>query len=81
MVTREARDAGDPMPSLQWLIYPVTDFAASPARARCWGGFLLTKHDMDWFQETYLGGSGLDVTDLRVSPLLTEDLPVCHRLW
>ena len=25
VVCRLARDAGDPMPSLQWLIYPVTD--------------------------------------------------------
>ena len=29
---------------------------------------------MDWFREAYLGGSGLDVTDPRVSPLLAEDL-------
>lgn len=75
VVTREARDAGDPMPSLQWLIYPVTDFRGlTRSRTLLGEGFLLTKHDMDWFQETYLGGSGLDVTDLRVSPLLTEDL-------
>ena len=37
-------------------------------------GFLLTKHDMDWFQNAYLQGSGLDVTDPLVSPLLAEDM-------
>lgn len=75
VVTREARDAGDPLPSLQWLIYPVTDFRGlTRSRTLLGEGFLLTKHDMDWFQGTYLEGSGLDVTDPRVSPLLTEDL-------
>jgi acetyl esterase len=37
-------------------------------------GFLLTKHDIDWFQGTYVEGSGLDFSDPLVSPLLAEDL-------
>lgn len=75
VVTRQARDAGEPVPSLQWLIYPVTDFRGlARSRTLLGDGFLLTKHDMDWFETTYLAGSGLAVTDPRVSPLLVDDL-------
>ena len=75
VVARQTRDAGDPPPSLQWLIYPVTDMrGGTRSRSLLGDGFLLTKHDMDWFQDTYLAGSGLEVTDPRVSPLLADDL-------
>jgi acetyl esterase len=74
VVTRQARDAGDPLPSLQWLIYPVTDWRGlARSRSLLGDGFLLTKPDMDWFRQAYIDGSGLDVTDARVSPLLAED--------
>ena len=75
VVSRLARDAGDPHPSLQWLIYPVTDLRGrTRSRSLLADGFLLTKHDIDWFQGAYLAGSGLDITDPLVSPLLAEDL-------
>ena len=75
VVSRMARDAGDQLPALQWLIYPVTDMrGGSRSRSMFGDGFLLTKSDMDWFQDSYLQGSGLDVTDPLVSPLLADDL-------
>lgn len=75
VVTRLARDAGDPLPALQWLMYPVTDLrGGSRSRTLLANGFLLTKHDMDWFQGQYLEGSGLEATDPLVSPLLAENL-------
>jgi acetyl esterase len=75
VVTRLARDAGDPMPSLQWLIYPVTDCrGGTRSRSLLGDGFLLTKHNMDWFQNCYVKGSGLDLSDPLVSVLLAEDL-------
>jgi acetyl esterase len=75
VVTRLARDAGDPVPALQWLIYPVTDLRGQTRSRTLLGeGFLLTKHDIDWFQRTYVEGSGLDFSDPLVSPLLAEDL-------
>jgi len=75
VVTLQARDAGDPLPSLQWLIYPVTDMRGlARSRTLLGDGFLLTKHDMDWFADTYVKDSGLDITDPRVSPLLAADL-------
>jgi acetyl esterase len=75
VVTRLVRDAGDPLPALQWLIYPVTDLRGmTRSRSLLGEGFLLTKHDIDWFQGTYVEGSGLDLSDPLVSPLLAEDL-------
>jgi len=75
VVCRLARDAGDPMPSLQWLIYPVTDQRGlARSRTLLGDGFLLTKHDVDWFTDCYLQRSGLDRTDPLVSPLLADDL-------
>ena len=70
-----ARDNGDPLPSLQWLIYPVTDMGGGTrSRTLLGDGFLLTKHDMDWFRDEYVEGSGLDVRHPKISPLYTEDL-------
>lgn len=75
VVTRLARAAGDPLPALQWLIYPATDLrGGTRSRTLLADGFLLTKHDMDWFRQQYVDGSDLDVTDPLVSPLLAEDL-------
>jgi acetyl esterase len=75
VVTRLARDAGARQPTLQWLIYPVTDLHGnSTSRTLFADGFLLTKRNMDWFEDTYVDGSGLEVTDPRVSPLWADDL-------
>lgn len=75
VVTRLARDAGDPLPALQWLIYPVTDCRGQTrSRSLLGDGFLLTKRDMEWFQNSYVEGSGLEFSDPMVSPLLAEDL-------
>ena len=50
VVTRLARDAGAPLPTLQWLIYPATDLrGSSTSRTLLAEGFLLTKRNMDWF--------------------------------
>ena len=63
------------LPTLQWLIYPVTDLRGNTTSRTLFGdGFLLTKRNMDWFESAYVEGSGLDVTDPRVSPLLADDL-------
>jgi acetyl esterase/lipase len=70
-----ARDDGGPAPALQWLLYPVTDCTAQTRSRTLFGdGFLLTKHDLDYFTAQYLGGSGVDPTEPRVSPLLAPDL-------
>ncbi|MGV0627072.1 alpha/beta hydrolase [Mycolicibacter minnesotensis] len=69
------RDDGGPVPILQWLIYPVTDATAATRSRTLFGeGFLLTKADLDWFTDQYVGRSQLDPADPRVSPLRAPDL-------
>jgi acetyl esterase len=75
VVALRARDEGVPSPLLQFLLYPITNFAG---RTRSMGlfadGFFLRRWDMDFAQDKYVGGSGVDPTDPRVSPLLADDL-------
>jgi acetyl esterase/lipase len=72
---RATQDPPGPLPVLQWLIYPRTDFTARTRSLSLFAeGFLLTKHDMDWFETQYLGDSDLEPTDPRISPLLAASL-------
>ncbi|MGH3967575.1 MAG: alpha/beta hydrolase [Mycobacterium sp.] len=75
VVSQLARDDDGPVPVLQWLLYPRTDFTALTRSLSLFAtGFLLTKHDIDWFTTQYLGGSGVQAADPRVSPLLAGSL-------
>jgi acetyl esterase len=77
VVAQRARDEDPhgPAPVLQWLLYPRTDFTAQTRSLSLFAdGFLLTKADIDWFTEQYLGHSSLDPADPSVSPLLAESL-------
>ncbi|MBO0866178.1 MAG: alpha/beta hydrolase, partial [Mycobacterium sp.] len=75
VVSQLARNDGGPLPVLQWLIYPRTDFTAQTRSLTLFAaGFVLTKHDIDWFQSQYLDGSGVEPQDPRVSPLLADSL-------
>ena len=74
VVSLLARAGGGAMPAMQLLIYPPTDAAGDlPSRRLFAEGFLLTKGDMDAFQQAYLP-PGSDATDPRVSILLAPDL-------
>ncbi|MGH3675979.1 MAG: alpha/beta hydrolase [Mycobacterium sp.] len=75
VVSQRARDEGVRLPALQLLLYPVTNHANDTRSRNLFAdGYWLTKRNMDWFTENYLGGSGLDPADPRVSPLLSDDL-------
>lgn len=75
VVCQLARDEAGPAPVLQWLIYPWTDITARTRSLSLFArGFLLTRRDIDWFRAQYLGDSGIDPADPRVSPLLAESL-------
>jgi acetyl esterase len=77
VVSQLARDEDPkgPQPVLQWLIYPRTDFTAQTRSLSLFAdSFLLTKHDLDWCEAQYLGGTGVEPTDPRVSPLLASTL-------
>ena len=69
-----ARDGDAPPPAMQLLIYPVTETAGTARSRRTFGeGFLLTRGDMDWFEERYLP-PGVDRGDPRVALLEAGDL-------
>jgi len=73
VVAQLARDGGGPLPVLQLLIYPITDFTAQTrSRTLFSSGYLLTAHDIEFFTALYLGESGLSDDDVRVAPLRTE---------
>jgi acetyl esterase len=69
-----ARERGASMPAMQLLIYPVIETAGTAASRRTFAtGFLLTRGDMDWFEERYLP-PGVDREDPRVALLNATDL-------
>ena len=66
--------ASDPHPpAFQLLIYPVTDCVhVAASRTQFAEGFLLTKENMDWYEDNFIGAA--DRADPRISPLLAESL-------
>jgi acetyl esterase len=69
-----SRDDGGPRPTMQALIYPVTDtVGGQESRDTFAKGFLLARADMDWFERHYLP-EGVDRADPRVSMLRAPDL-------
>ena len=74
VVSLLARAGGGATPAMQLLLYPPTDAAADlPSRRLFASGFLLTKDDMDTWEELYLP-PGTDKADPRASILLAPDL-------
>lgn len=73
-ICRLARDAGEPAPILQLLLYPYLAIDI-PTRSRSLfaEGFLLTEADQIWFASQYIDGSSVPPDDPRVSPLLADD--------
>jgi len=65
---------GGAAPAFQLLIYPVTDMTqVSGSRNTFADGFLLTKENMDWYEEQFLGPD-TDRSDPRASPLVAADV-------
>ena len=75
LVALRARDDGVQAPVLQLLLYPITNFAGQTRSQGLFAdGFFLRRWDMDFCDDKYIAGSGVDPTDPRVSPLLADDL-------
>ncbi len=73
VVAQQARDAGARGPAFQWLIYPAVDLTRRRESFELFGeDFLLTETLIHWFRDNYMVGG--DLTDVRVSPGLAEDL-------
>lgn len=66
------RDAREPLPALEALLYPATDVAAeNVSKERLAEGYFLTRTVMDWFMDRYVRSHGDDVSP-RLSPLRAE---------
>ena len=73
VVCQVTRDEGTPMPAFQALVVPATDFSKDyPSATTFAEGYFLTKANMDWYEDQYLGEHPR--TDPRASPLLADDL-------
>jgi len=69
-----ARDAGEPAPVFQLLIYPATDMRRlAPSHASNGQGYLLTSDSIAYYHDHYIAEPAQDL-DWRASPLLCEDL-------
>jgi acetyl esterase len=75
VVSQQARNSVTRLPALQLLIYPRTNFVGETRSITLFAeGYFLTKRDIDWFTDKYLGGASVEPTDPQVSPLLADDL-------
>ena len=73
VVALTLRDAGDPPPAFQLLIYPATDQrAVAPSHVTNGQGYLLTSDSVDYYRANYMAGAS-QWSDWRVSPLLAAD--------
>jgi acetyl esterase len=69
----DLKEAGEPQPACQLLVYPVTDCSGSfESRQTFAQGYYLTKARMDWFEECFVPEG--EARNPRVSPLFAEDL-------
>ncbi|HMC49739.1 MAG TPA: alpha/beta hydrolase [Solirubrobacterales bacterium] len=68
------RDAGSPQPAMQLLLYPVTDaVGGQQSRDTFAEGFLLTREDMEWFENHYIP-DGIDDDEPRASMMRAADV-------
>jgi acetyl esterase len=75
LVSLRVRDEGNRLPALQLLFYPVIDYSGETRSQTLFAeGFYLTKKDLHWCRDQFLGGAQVDAADARVSPLLADDL-------
>lgn len=73
-VCQMLREAGEPQPVLQLLVYPCVDVASETASVTTYAdAYPLSRATMDWFMGHYLGPND-DPADPRLSPLREPDL-------
>ena len=67
------RDAGEPVPAFQLLIYPATDMrAVAPSHTANGQGYMLTPDSIAYYREHYMPDAA-ERADWRASPLLAAD--------
>ncbi len=74
VVCQTLKEAGEPQPTLQLLIYPGTDVTCESASVTTYANaFPLSKAMMDWSMGHYMGPQD-DPADPRLSPLKAQDV-------
>ena len=74
VVAQQMKETGGPAPSVQLLIYPVTDMEAEGGSMQsCGDVYPLTAEIMQWFIDRYIDKAE-DKKDLRASPMKAQDL-------
>ncbi|HEX8790813.1 MAG TPA: alpha/beta hydrolase [Polyangiaceae bacterium] len=74
VICQICKQTGEPMPAFQMLIYPATDARRqSESRDLFAEGYFLTQDLMEWFWTAYAPADA-DLTDVRLSPVLAEDV-------
>jgi acetyl esterase len=70
----QLRETGGPLPAMQLLLYPPTDVVGEQASRDTFAeGFLLTRNDMQWFEDHYLP-DGCEADDPRASMMRAADV-------
>ncbi|WP_081286425.1 alpha/beta hydrolase [Mycobacterium asiaticum] len=73
LVTLRCRDDGIPQPALQVLLYPALDLAGQTRSRRLFSeGFFISRSEIEWFTESFLGGTDFAPDDPRMSPLRAD---------
>jgi acetyl esterase len=73
LVALHSRDEGIAQPALQVLLYPALDLSAqSRSRALFSDGFFISSAEIDWFTDSFLGGTDYAADDTRISPLRAD---------
>ncbi|ODT37309.1 MAG: hypothetical protein ABS55_03640 [Lautropia sp. SCN 70-15] len=73
--TRWLKAAGQPLPAGMALIYPVADRRLDSGSVKAFGeGFYLSRAQMAWFWEQFLGDAPIAPTHPDLSPALADDL-------
>jgi acetyl esterase len=73
LVALRSRDEGMPQPALQVLLYPAFDLAGNTrSRALFSNGYFISSAEIDWFTDSFLGGTEFAADDARISPLKAD---------
>ncbi|GAB2993684.1 alpha/beta hydrolase [Mycobacterium bourgelatii] len=73
LVALRSRDEGLPQPALQVLWYPAVDLSGQTRSRELFSdGFFISKQEIDWFTDSFLGGTDIATDDPLVSPLQAD---------
>lgn len=73
LVALRSRNEGMPQPALQVLLYPALDLGGrTRSRELFSDGYFISRSEIDWFTDSFLGGTEFAADDAQVSPLKAD---------